>query len=208
MIRRTTLVILVIFAALVAGTIFWQRSQDQIAEQATPTVSESSVLFEPESEIVEMRLEEVGGRVVELARDEEGNWQLTWPEAIEADNEAVEESLSQLTDLQVMTTLEQPLDLAIVGLDTPSYRMLIVLDNGEQFVMNVGKETPTESGYYVISSDRKMYIVNKYGLDSFLEILESPPIKPVAIPTLEPLEPSMEEPFFPLQPYPYPYPNP
>jgi len=183
MIRRSTLVLLVIFAALVAGALFWQRSQDKKeANQATATPG-SQLLFHIKGNITGLRLERTSGGVLELERDAQGAWQLIYPKVEETDSASVDAAVSQLIALPVVSTLEEGPTMEAAGLAIPAYRLLINIDDGSQVVMNVGNATPTGSGYYVLVSQQSISIVSTYSLEPFLKLLDNPPVKLTATPT-------------------------
>jgi hypothetical protein len=183
MIRRSTLVLLVVFAALVAGAIFWQRSQDKIGIAEATATPGSQLLFQFKGNISGLRLERTSGGVLELSRDAQGAWKLVYPKADETDIAAVEAAVSQLISVPVLSTLEEGPTMEAAGLAPPAYRLLINLDDGSQVVMNVGNATPTGAGYYVLVSQQGMLIVSKYSLEPFLKLLDNPPVMLPAIPT-------------------------
>jgi hypothetical protein len=67
-------------------------------------------------------------------------------------------------------------DLETVGLDPAAYTILIETNDGKQLLVNVGNLTPTESGYYVLTQDRIIYVAGKSGFDGLIKFLENPPI--------------------------------
>lgn len=177
MIRKSTWAIVLIFAALLAVTIFWQRSQEQKEAEATPTATLARrYLFDLADQIVFVRLERVNDRVLELKQDSGGQWQFVWPAGMQVDRNALDPALTQLAVLYVLDDLEQPPALDVLGLDQPSYRLLVGLADGSQAVANVGKETPTSSGYYVLDGSRKIYVVDKINLDEILNLIDNPPV--------------------------------
>jgi len=181
MIRRTTWVVLVIFAALVAVLVFWQRSKENEPAEPTSTPAQAS-LFDLNADINYLRLEKVGGAVVEMKRGEDAIWVLTWPLTENTDVGAIQNAVTQILSLRIIATLNTNPGLETIGLAPPLYRILIGLDDGSQMTINVGNSTPTGSGYYVSVSGRPLYIVNKSGLDSVLKLIESPPILPTPTP--------------------------
>jgi hypothetical protein len=176
MIRKSTWIIVLVFIALVGATILWQRSQKEKTPEATPTTATRLYLFDLPEKIVFMRLDRVGDRQLELQRDAQDNWQMTSPAGMQVDNNALDPALSQLAVLQVLSTLEQPPALDVLGLDKPAYRLLIKMADGSQALANVGKETPTGSGYYVLSGDRQIVVVDKTGMDAILQMVDTPPV--------------------------------
>jgi hypothetical protein len=188
MIRRTTWVVLAIFVALVAVLIFWQRSKENAPAEPTSTPAQES-LFDPNTNIIYLRLEKVGGPIVEMKLGDDGIWELTLPKAEKTDVGAIESAVTQLLSLRILTTLYTNPGLDTIGLASPADRISVGLDDGSQMVINVGASTPTGSGYYVLISGRPLYVLNKSGLDSVLKLIDSPPIEltptPEATPTTE-----------------------
>lgn len=175
MIRRSTLIVLLILAGLAAVAFYLQRSDP--AEDVQPTPAEASgPLFQFDSQISGFRLEKVGGEVLDIGRDEQGLWRLNYPPAEATDSAAIESAVSQLLSTQIVSTLENGPSLEDAGLAQPAFRLLLQLESGQQELMSVGKESPTGSGYYVLVGSRGLFIVNKFSLDPLLTLAEIPPI--------------------------------
>lgn len=178
MIRKSTWIVVLIFAALLASVFLWQRVQDQKAAQATPTseaVAEAQFMFDIEGEIASLRIERVGDQSVELLRDENGQWMLSGSPNQAIDGAEMDGIAGQLAALPLVSTLQNLPQLQDLGLDPPSYRILVVLRDGSQLVASVGKATPTGSGYYVLTSDRRIYIANEFSLQPILDLVDNPP---------------------------------
>ena len=183
MIRRSTLVLLVVFVALAAGVIFWQRSQDKKGTATATATPGSQLLFHFKGNITGLRLEGGSGGVLELGRDAQGAWTLIYPKADATDVPAVEGAVSQLIAAPVISSLEEGPSMEAAGLATPAYRLLIKLDDGSQVVVNIGNVTPTGSGYYVLASGQGMSIVSKFSLEPIIKLLDNPPVKLPDTPT-------------------------
>jgi len=181
MIRRSTLVLIVVFAALAAGAFFWQRAQENQAPTAAATPG-NPPLFTFTGKITGLRLERANGGVLELERDAQDAWRLIYPKADDTDTATVESAMSQLITAQVLSSLEEGPSLEAAGLAPPVYRLLLNLDDGSQAVMNIGNANPTGSGYYVLVNQQGMKIVSKYSLESLLKLLDNPPILPTPSP--------------------------
>ncbi|MFC1878617.1 DUF4340 domain-containing protein [Chloroflexota bacterium] len=194
MIRRNTWILVVVFALLVAATLFWQRTKgrdDSLTGEVTPLAVDPLVADLGEASVVGVTLQDVERNTIKLELGDDGEWHLLMP-AAPADSSAIGATLSQLNGMTALTTLSSSTPLADLGLSPPQKLLVLDLDSGSQFILNIGKATPTGSGYYVLSnaSDRKLYVVKKVSLDSILNWLESPPIlPPTPMPTAEaPLE--------------------
>ena len=178
MLKRSTLILLGIFILLLLAFIFWQRYHKEEQAEITPTM-EQELLISQEMNVSDLRIEGVGGKVVEVARDDEGLWKLSIPEGFETDATSVESAIAQLYNLQVLSEFDQGLDLGGAGLLVPVYRITIVSKNGEEVVLDIGKVTATGSGYYVRKGGKEILVVSKYSLDSLLNLVENPPIIPI-----------------------------
>ncbi len=184
MIRRTTWIILGIFLILIASTLVWQRYGKEDTAEVTPT-TDQELLLKLTTKVTGLRIEGAGSQIVEVIRDEQGQWKLIVPEGHETETDSVESAVSQLSNLSVLSKFEQGLDLGSTGLVIPAYRITITLEDDQQISLDVGKVTATGSGYYVRMGEKGVYVVSKYSLDSILELVQKPPIKPTLIPPVE-----------------------
>ena len=182
MIRRSTLITIVVLAALVAVAIYLQRTKSS-TEQAEATPTEASpLLFSFNSEISGIRVEKVGEAVLELKKDDTAGWSIIYPDEGAADSSAVESALSQLLSTREVSSLQEGPSLEEAGLNPPAYRLLIVFKDGTEERISVGDETPTASGYYVQVGNRGLFIANKFSLDPLLGFATKPPFMPTPTP--------------------------
>lgn len=181
MIRRSTLILFVVFLVLLAGVMFWQRTKQSEDSKITPTAAQE-YLFDFDTEITNLIIESSDGKVVELARDKDGQWALLQPENEEIDISRVETTSTQLLVLRVLAKFEQDApEKSTIGLDKPANVITLTLDDGSNVVIQIGDGTPTDSGFYVNVDGRGMYVVEKYGLQTILDLLENPPIMPTPV---------------------------
>jgi hypothetical protein len=194
MIRRSTWDVLLVFAILLAVAFLWQRSQDQKSSEATPTVAEASerqFLFDIAGEVASLRIEHVGEKTIELVKDENGQWIVAGSPASVIDSASVEAVVGQLSTLPLVSSLQNIPQLQDLGLEPPSYRILVIQKDGKQLVASVGDATPTGSGYYVLASDRRVYIANEFSLQTILDLVDKPLPTPYPAPAGE--TPASEE---------------
>jgi hypothetical protein len=175
MMRRTTWIILAIFIALLAVAWYMQRSQEDAVE---PTPTPASIdLFDFEgTQVTSLSLSDDQGNIMVISRNEGGMWELVEPPLPQTDVGAVDAAVTSLASTRVVSTLTSIPPLDAMGLDPPVYKLLIVLDDGEQLIVNVGKAAPTGRGYYLLTSDRSVFVVSKSGIDALVTLLENPPI--------------------------------
>ncbi len=189
MMRRSTWVILIIAVVLVAAFVYWQRtrgSREPVVEEATPTAGAQLEFAFTSAQVSEAVLQDADGNTVVLERGSDGSWTLVRPKTNLTDSQAVENALMQFLEPQTVSQLGPETPLSDLGLKPPAYRILLRLDDDSKVVINIGKVTPTGSGYYVLNSGkgRSIFVVSKFNLEEFLGLITEPPI---ATPTATPL---------------------
>jgi uncharacterized protein DUF4340 len=187
MIRRTTVVYIVLFLAL-AGAYYYLNHREKpadIAVTSEPT-SEISYLFTAQDGTPSsIRIESKAGQAVEIARGADNAWALTRPTSAKADQAAAEAAASQISTMSVLDTVPN-VDPKIVGLETPEYVLTVKFTNGVERTVDIGVVTPTESGYYVRNAQDKVVIVSKSAIDALLELLNNPPYSETLTPSPAP----------------------
>ncbi len=184
MIRRTTWMVLLVFVAVLAALVWVQRSNENKEPELTPTIANERLFDLRDQAFTGVTVQSSDGRRLELQRPHEGEWKLILPEPGEVDTEAVQSALTQLLSTQIVSSPASLPGLEALNLENALYKITLVKDDGSQIVVNVGKETPTGSGYYVLASNHnQVVVVNKYGVDAWLNLLETPPF--LATPTVE-----------------------
>lgn len=198
MVRRNTWIVLLIAIGLLAITLFWQRTKqsregDEEVE-VIPTQSSKSLITLGDSGVTGITIQDSDGNTVILERDADSLWGLVFPEAETTDSERVESALTQLLTVKSVASLSSSTPLQDLGLDNPNYRIVLQLENGGQIVINVGKATAINNGYYVLVSDRDraIYVAGKFNLDEIIGLLDTPPIAPTPSPTVEVTEDSAQ----------------
>jgi hypothetical protein len=181
MVRRSTWMVVIVFALLLAGA-FWQRQRLANAPAAaTPTGSAPDVILFPDyASITALRVDHTGGQTIAATRDAQGQWQLQQPPA-PTDSAALEAAVNQLGQLTPQSSLLNPPTLQAMGLDAPAYRLQADYSDGRQILLSVGKKSPVGGAYYVLLNGKDIYVVSSYGLEMVLNLAENPPV--VATPT-------------------------
>jgi hypothetical protein len=176
MLKRPTLIVLGVFVILLVVAILIQRNQGDI-EIDSGTSTESSLLMDiDEAEIVAMNISSLDGSQIIINKDAEGHWIVDDLRNELVDVARIESAVSQAGMLSTISKLELEVSLADLGLDQPNYEIVVTLSNGEQLVAYIGDSTPTNNGYYAYSNGVPIQVVNKFNVDSVLEVLIDPPI--------------------------------
>ncbi|MEA3351723.1 MAG: DUF4340 domain-containing protein [Chloroflexota bacterium] len=193
MIRRSTLIVLVVFLVLLGFVLYWQNwGQEASADDAlsaVPTLAPKAAIFDlpEEAFVVGVRIESADGNLVEVSRDDaESAWVLLQPSHQEdTDSQQIQLMADQLVTLRESSSLETSLSLGVTGLESPVYTITLKLDDGQQENLFVGDVTITGSSYYVRVDDGSPQVVSKYSLDAALNMLETLPLLPTPMPELE-----------------------
>jgi hypothetical protein len=186
MVRRSTWIVLIVFAVLVGFAWLFQRYQNNKAETAvtaTPTVPPTFLYDLNNTEVNEIKIADHSGGGVDLYRDlSSSNWAIAGVPVDQADSFQIESISAQLFSLQVQETLTQTLPLDLIGLDTPAYTITMTTTDGTRIITHVGTETAIGSGYYARVDSGRVVILDKVVLDDILNLVDYPPLLPTATP--------------------------
>ncbi len=186
MIRRTTWIVLLAFVVVLAAFFWIQRANQDQEPELTSTQATVKFLDLQEQQITRITLQGSDGKTVELKRPAQGDWTLVLPEPASADNAAVQAALSQFLNAQVVSSPASLPGLDALNLKDALVKILLVNQDGSQIIINVGKETPTGSGYYVLSNNQsQVVVINKFSVDALLKLLETPPFLPTPTVAIE-----------------------
>ncbi len=199
MIRRNTWIVLLLFVAVAALAVYLQQNKPEENALATPTAVPAFLLDVSESSIVGLTVQSADGKLLRLERLSGGEWSLIEPAAEATDTNTVQAAVVQLATVKVVSSPESLPGLDALNLATATYKILLDLQDGSQIVIDVGRETPTGSGYYVlVSNSNQVVVAGKSGLDAVLQLLDNPPALATATPEVTATEdgtaPEMGEP--------------
>jgi hypothetical protein len=190
MVRRSTWIVLLIFAVLVGFAIFFQRYQaNQTVDTATATATmPPTYLYNLGGAQVDgIKIADHTGKNIDLYRDPlTSQWGITDIPSDQVDATKIDTISTELQSMQIQQTLTQTVPLASIGLDIPAYTITLSTSAGTQFVTYVGIQTAIGSGYYIQDANGQVAIVDNTALDSILKLIDNPPLLPTATPELTP----------------------
>lgn len=184
MIKRSTWILVGIFSILVVVAIIIQGLQERKTAQITPTTASSYLIDSLDNPIVAMKISDYLGNVVEVKRGAENMWELVDPMTQDSDASRIGSVVSGTERIRIISTVDTPIDLKVIGLNPPKYRIEITFTDGQKQIIFVGDPTPTGSGYYAHLNPGPIQIVYKYTIDDLIKLLTEPPILPT--PTISP----------------------
>jgi Domain of unknown function (DUF4340) len=165
---RGLLVAVVLLAALGVGLYFSNR--EKAAEAAKPpSDAPPKILALTEGDVTKIAVKKKGAdeTVVEKTNNK---WQLTSPKPYPADITAVSQLLTAAANVSGDRIVEDKAsNLSAYGLNAPSLEVDITGKGGKVSKLEIGDDTPTNSGSYaMLSGDPRVYTVASYvktGLD-------------------------------------------
>ena len=158
--KPTGLIIAVGVLAVLGGATWWSNKKQASASKSTDTTVK--ILSIPNDQFQEIRLKK-DNSTVDL-KGGTGKWQITEPQPLPADQDAVISMVTTLGALNADTVVEdKPSDLGAYGLTKPSLNVQIVKKNGKTDDLMIGDETPTGSGNYAkLASDPRVFTIATY----------------------------------------------
>ena len=183
MIKRTTWIVVAFFMIILTVAILFQRNQKSIEAQTTPTQNPEILINHEANEIIFLSVENSTGEKVALELDQDGIWIFIEPESVEVDTPALNTVINQIGTLREVTKISTVTRKEDFGLDQPSFKIQIRFVDGNDFNLNIGKITPTESGYYIDTGQQEIFVVNKLGIDAITDLIHNPPVIEQIIPS-------------------------
>jgi hypothetical protein len=191
---RTTLILLGIFALLLAYVLIFERKREPPPSPgATPSPTPSPLVAVEREEIralhitwgnAEVRIEPSppsGG-----TEGGQSGWQITVPQAGPADTYNISWPIDELAGLSARRTiLESVDDPSQYGLGSEA--LILDIETAERTVrLLVGRETPDGTAFYVqVEGDPRLYIVDHYKIAPLFEWVAEPPYQPTPTPAAE-----------------------
>ncbi|HXM61301.1 MAG TPA: DUF4340 domain-containing protein [Terriglobales bacterium] len=160
---RGLIVAAVVLAGL-TGTLYWSNHHKPAeATEASADVA-PKILAVKEADISRFGLKKNGVEQVAAERNSAGQWHITSPTSLPADQSAVSSLLGTFSSLNSERLIEEKSgNLASYGLDAPKLEFdLSEKDNKTQKLL-LGDDTPTGNGIYAkLNGDPRVFIVPSY----------------------------------------------
>jgi hypothetical protein len=173
---RGLLVAAIVLAAL-TGTLYW--SNHRKPPETTGTASADTppkILTLNQTDITGIEIRKKTGEDIILGKTEVGQWRITAPKSLAADQDAVSTMLSSLSSLNSDRLVDdKAMNLDQYGLVPPSIELDIATKGTKTVKLLIGDNTPAGSGAYTaVAEDPRVFILpsyNKSGFDKTLNDL-------------------------------------
>lgn len=175
MIRRSTLVFVILFLLLLAGAFFLRKNPLPSSKTPTPIPTQQAKLLPniTAQDITSLSLTQSEGLAVEVTQDGQGGWMFAGePGRTIAAPGKIEQARDELASTLVTAELPEGYDLSAVGLEKPLSEIRIKTTSGQAFSIHVGEKTPTVGGLYVQLGDSTPVVINKAVIETVTKLLE------------------------------------
>jgi|SRR5579864_3968449 len=156
------------FVAL-SGTLYW--SEHHKAPEASAKASSDSspsILKVDEGSITKLELKKKAAAPIVLIKDSSGQWQITAPQPLRADESTVSSMLSTLSSLNSERVVEdKAADLKRYGLDEPAVEADFTEKDNKSQSLLIGDDTPTGGAVYAaLRNDPRVFTIASYNKNS------------------------------------------
>ena len=192
--RRSTVVMLIVLV-LIAGLYWYTQQPDNVIERAfnaepTATVYTPEYLVDPLlGAINRISINRADGKSLVLDNSS-GFWVIASEGDVAADQASAGTALTQVQALRIVTKLENAPAASATGLAQPAYTVLLETAQGVSTSFKVGVKTATGSGYYVEKSDGKVVIVDMFGIEGLVALVDTPPYLSTPTPEIPEVTPT------------------
>jgi len=161
---RGLLIAVVVLAALF-GLIQWSKKAKSNEASKPFTDTSPKLLSIPEDQFRKIEIRKAGTQAATIVeKDASGKWEITSPQKLAADQDAMSSMVSTLSSLSSDKLIEEKAsDLASYGLASPSLQVTVTKKDGKTQALLIGDEAPASSGYYARSEgDARVFTIGSY----------------------------------------------
>jgi hypothetical protein len=154
---------------VLAGLVYWsERRQTSIESKASGDTSKL-VTFK-DDEVSRVEILRTGEPPLIAERDKSNNWQITSPQPLRADGDAVSGVVSAFTGLTEDRLVEEKASsLSTFGLAAPAVQVGVTTAGGKKRILSIGDDTPTGGGFFAKLDDSARVFTINSGTKSSLD---------------------------------------
>ena len=163
--KNRGLLVAAIFLAALSGTLYWSNHRKPAATSVSSAAETSPKVLEIKPvDAIGIKISKKGGEELALSKNEAGQWQITSPKPLPADQDAISSLLSTLSPLNSDRVVEEKAaDLNQYGLAQPSIQVSIREKNNKTEALLFGDDTPAGYGVYAaVAGDPRVFIIASY----------------------------------------------
>ena len=184
MVKKSTLILLIIAAVLV-GAYVWLQNQGSLdfssqADEPTATPWPHFIQLEA-SNLVSLKLTRPEKEDLMISKSADGRWQINVPGASITEGN-IAQIMTEFNAIQVKQQLNLDLDLTTLGLNNPQYIFTLTQGDGTQHIIKIGNANPLNTDYYAQLDAGAPVLVSQGSIDNIVSILESAATPPTSTP--------------------------
>jgi Domain of unknown function (DUF4340) len=168
---RDLWIAIVVLAAL-SGVLYWSNHHKPKEDDTIKASVDSSpkILSLSQPDIAGLQIERKDQPALALLRNSAGNWKITAPTPLPADQDSVSNMLFTLSALNSDRLVdEKASNLASYGLASPALQVAVTLKDNKTQKLLIGDQTPAGNAYYaMLAGDPRLFTLaayNKNNLD-------------------------------------------
>ena len=183
--KKTTWIALGAFALVLIAFLVLQNNESAPVFRPAPTL-EPTLRGLDDQQITEIEYTDSTGVTIALEKVEALTWvSPTDPEA-QVTAGKIEQLLSYLSGLSIMSTLPADTALVDLGLNEPFYSISFVLEDESTYRIEVGAPTAMSDGYYAWVDESEILVLPAATIETIPGLMYTIVSPPTATPELEP----------------------
>jgi len=188
--KKNTWIILGVFIVVLVGFLLLQNVEIDSTETPEPTSTPAPALRSfDDQDLKAIVLEKSGSQTIKLEKIDTLEWIITTHPDGQVTAGNVEEILSYLSNLELISILSSTPSLEEIGLDEPVNTLRFEYEDGTSYTITIGMVTTLNDGYYAQVDDYEMAVVLPlYNIDLVISLMNNATLPPTPTPTVEATE--------------------
>jgi len=188
--KNNTWIILGVFIIVLVGFLLLQNVEIDSTETPEPTSTPAPALRSfDDQDLKAIVLEKSGSQTIKLEKIDTLEWIITTHPDGQVTAGNVEEILSYLSNLELISILSSTPSLEEIGLDEPVNTLRFEYEDGTSYTITIGMVTTLNDGYYAQVDDYEMAVVLPlYNIDLVISLMNNATLPPTPTPTVEATE--------------------
>jgi hypothetical protein len=164
MMKSRGLIVAGVVLAVLTGVLYWSNHHKPAEAKETSADTPPKILSLNEADITKVDIQKKGESAVDLSRNSSGQWQITAPTPLGADQSSVSGVLSSLSSLNSDRLVEEKTsNLDQYGLAQPGLVISLGEKNNRTDKLLIGDDTPTGNDAYAkLDGDGRVFMIASY----------------------------------------------
>ncbi len=162
--KSTGLLIAAALLAVLTGVLYWSNHHTAEDTKTSVTPAATKLVTVKDADVIKIEIDKKGAGQLALDKATDGKWEITAPQKLSADQDAVTGVISVVAGLNSERVVEdRAIDLKQYGLADPSVKIDLATKDGKSQKLLLGDDTPTGNGVYAaISGDPRVFTIASY----------------------------------------------